>query len=104
MLCRDSLRVEGVEAVDFVLFFPDFQSGAAVETVRGHKSLPDEYLFIWRARRRRLDENISTYEFSLFCCDLRVGGATPRLAGRKRRNLKHRGHRGAQGKAENSML
>jgi hypothetical protein len=37
VLSRDSLLVEGVEAVDFVFFFADFEDGAAVETVRRHE-------------------------------------------------------------------
>jgi hypothetical protein len=34
------LLVEGVKAIDFVLFVADFQSGFAVETVYGHDGLP----------------------------------------------------------------
>ncbi len=36
----DALLIEGVEAVDFVFFAADFQSGFAVETIYRHDGLP----------------------------------------------------------------
>ena len=39
MLRRDALLVERVEAVDFVFFVSDFESGAAIETIHGHDGL-----------------------------------------------------------------
>jgi hypothetical protein len=39
MFGRDALLVEGVEAVDFVFFFADFEGRAGVETVEGHDGL-----------------------------------------------------------------
>jgi hypothetical protein len=36
----DALFVEGVEAVDFVFFGADFESGFAVEAVDRHDGLP----------------------------------------------------------------
>ena len=38
----DSLFVEGVEAVDFVFFFADFEGGATIETIHGHDGFLEE--------------------------------------------------------------
>jgi hypothetical protein len=38
----DSLLVEGVEAIDFVFFFADFEGGATVETIHGHDGFLEE--------------------------------------------------------------
>jgi hypothetical protein len=46
MLGRDSLLVEGVDAIKFVILVADFEGGACSEAVCGHECLPDESMML----------------------------------------------------------